>query len=133
MYSQNTQNIQDFNGLYEEIYVKIAFTEKNVYYRINRFMTITEFINYVRVNISNDFLINLARYNIEVVPLRETNSIHQLPENEPALEPSEMQFQQHFPYVPGNINYKNVFYVRLVPLGITNQNENFIPVYENII
>jgi len=92
-------------------YFKLVYTERTVCYNISPDKTLTDFINYVKVMVRDDFTIS-DNYSVEIVPTGQPYVPGQDPEMAAKLEPSNY-------YTIRDIygeNYKNIaFYIRTVP------------------
>lgn len=131
-------SIQDYNALYQEVYVKLVYTKRVKYYNINRFLTISQFITYIQVNAYNDFNINQETKHIEIVEagnptINQNMNINTMininpiinishAEESPPLEPSTITFQQKY----GSLQYTPAFYIRIVDRNNPINNENNI-------
>lgn len=92
-------------------YFKLVYTERTVRYNISPDKSLTDFINYVKVMVRDDFTIS-DNYSVEIVPTGQPYVPGQDPEMAAKLEPSNY-------YTIRDIygeNYKNIaFYIRTVP------------------
>jgi hypothetical protein len=118
----NTINIHnDYEGLYQEVYVKIVYTDKRKIYRVDRFSKMSQFIEYIKISAFNDFLINQDTKDIEIVDANINNNIiysDSQAEERPRLEPSNEIFQEKYK----NLSCTPIFYIRIVDRLINNEN-----------
>ena len=92
-------------------YFKLVYTDRAVRYSISPDKTLTDFINYVKVMVRDDFNIS-DNFNVEIVPTGQPYVPGQDAEMAAALEHSNYYTIRD---IYGD-NYKNIsFYIRKIP------------------